>query len=115
MKNALVALALVFSTIMVAQDVKPTFEKQGDLTKGTFFHDNGKIRQQGFYKNGKLHGKWKSYDLTGKKVAAVLEGELRPEGKHTVYYNGAGLLAGQYLLVLQGEEIMVRRKMAVVR
>ena len=69
MKKILVAIAVVFSATMMAQDVKPTFEKQGDLVKGIFFHDNGEIRQQGFYKDGKLHGEWKSYDTDGKKIA----------------------------------------------
>lgn len=70
MKKILVALAILFSATLTAQDVKPTFEKQGNLIKGTFFHDNGEIRQQGFYnKEGKLHGEWKSYNISGKKIA----------------------------------------------
>ncbi|WP_103867244.1 toxin-antitoxin system YwqK family antitoxin [Aquimarina sp. I32.4] len=69
MKKILVMTAILFSMTLMAQDVKPTFVKHGDLVKGTFFHDNGKIRQQGFYKEGKLHGEWKSYDTTGKKIA----------------------------------------------
>ncbi|MDH7446003.1 toxin-antitoxin system YwqK family antitoxin [Aquimarina sp. 2201CG14-23] len=69
MKKILLAIAIVFSATMTAQDVKPTFEKQGDVIKGTFFYDNGEIRQQGFYKDGKLHGEWKAYNATGKKIA----------------------------------------------
>ncbi|MBQ4819722.1 nicotinic acid mononucleotide adenyltransferase [Aquimarina sp. MMG016] len=70
MKKILLTIAIVFSATMMAQDVKPTFEKQGNLIKGTFFYDNGDIRQEGFYnKEGKLHGVWKSYDVDGKKIA----------------------------------------------
>ncbi|WP_281989824.1 toxin-antitoxin system YwqK family antitoxin [Aquimarina aggregata] len=70
MKKILVAIAILFSATVMAQDVKPTFEKQGTQIKGTFFHENGEVRQQGFYnKEGKLHGEWKSYDTTGKKIA----------------------------------------------
>ncbi len=70
MKNLLLMLAILFSGVIMAQDVKPTFEKQGDVIKGTFYHDNGEIRQQGFYnKEGKLQGEWKSYDNTGKKIS----------------------------------------------
>ncbi|GAA4115738.1 hypothetical protein GCM10022393_16050 [Aquimarina addita] len=69
MKNLLVIAAFIFSGIMSAQEVKPVFEKEGDLVKGTFYFDNGEIRQQGFYKGGKLHGEWKSYDASGKKIA----------------------------------------------
>ncbi len=70
MKKILVAMAILFSATLMAQDLKPTFEKQGDLIKGTFFHENGEIRQQGFYnEKGKLHGEWKSYNTSGKKIA----------------------------------------------
>jgi len=70
MKKILMIAAILFSGIVAAQEVKPTFEKQGNTIKGTYFHENGEIRQQGFYnKEGKLHGEWKSYDATGKKIA----------------------------------------------
>ncbi len=70
MKNIIVLIAILFSATIMAQDVKPTFEKQGDAIKGTFFHENGEVRQQGFYNTeGKLHGEWKSYDTSGKKIA----------------------------------------------
>lgn len=69
MKNICIAIAILFSATVLAQDVKPKFEKQGNLIKGTYFHDNGVVSQQGLYKEGKLHGEWKSYDTTGKKIA----------------------------------------------
>ncbi|WP_024768184.1 MULTISPECIES: toxin-antitoxin system YwqK family antitoxin [Aquimarina] len=70
MKKIIVAMAILFSATAMAQDVKPTFEKQGDQIKGTFYFEDGTVRQQGFYnKEGKLHGEWKSYDATGKKIA----------------------------------------------
>ncbi|WP_378179264.1 toxin-antitoxin system YwqK family antitoxin [Aquimarina sp. SS2-1] len=70
MKNLILTLAILFSGVMMAQNAKPTFEKQGDIIKGTYFYENGEIRQQGFYnKEGKLHGEWKSFDRTGKKIA----------------------------------------------
>lgn len=70
MKKIIVAMAILFSATIMAQDVKPTFEKQGDQIKGTFYFEDGTVRQQGFYnKEGKLHGEWKSYDATGKKIA----------------------------------------------
>ena len=53
----------------MAQDKKPIFEKEGELVKGTFYHDNGEVSQQGFYLDKKLHGKWVAYDANGKKIA----------------------------------------------
>ncbi|GGX08302.1 toxin-antitoxin system YwqK family antitoxin [Aquimarina muelleri] len=70
MKNIIAVIAILFSISAMAQDVKPTFEKQGNLIKGTFYFEDGTLRQQGFYnKEGVLHGEWKSYDATGKKIA----------------------------------------------
>ncbi|TPN87514.1 toxin-antitoxin system YwqK family antitoxin [Aquimarina algicola] len=70
MKNIIIAATVLFSTTLFAQETKPTFEKSGDAIKGTFYYENGNIRQQGFYnKQGKLNGEWKSYDNEGKKIA----------------------------------------------
>ena len=69
MKNLSILFALFFAWSITAQDKKPVFEKDGDQVKGTFYHDNGQISQQGFYLNKKLHGKWLAFDKSGKKVA----------------------------------------------
>ena len=70
MKNLLIAVTLLFSATIFAQEAKPTFEKQGDQIKGTFYFEDGTVRQQGFYnKKGILHGEWKSFDTAGKKIA----------------------------------------------
>ena len=69
MKNILIIAALLFSTLSFAQANKPTFEKDGDLVKGTYYFDNGQVRQAGTYKEGKLHGEWISYNDAGDKVA----------------------------------------------
>jgi antitoxin component YwqK of YwqJK toxin-antitoxin module len=67
----LIAVFLLSGITAFAQnDVKPTFEKEGDLIKATYYHDNGAVAQTGFYNlQGKLEGVWKSYDENGKKVA----------------------------------------------
>ncbi len=70
MRNLVIIMALLFSVTIFAQDIKPTFEKEGDQIKGTFYYEDGTVRQQGFYnKKGILHGEWKAYDTTGKKIA----------------------------------------------
>ncbi|MFD0861047.1 toxin-antitoxin system YwqK family antitoxin [Sungkyunkwania multivorans] len=67
---ALTITLLLVSSMAFAQEIKPKFEKKGELTEATYYHDNGKIAQHGFYNSkGKLQGTWKSYDLEGKKVA----------------------------------------------
>ncbi len=70
MKQLVIILATLITGIVTAQNVKPTYEKvDDDRVKGTFFHDNGAIQQQGFYKDGKLDGKWISYNHIGEKVS----------------------------------------------
>jgi len=71
MRNIVIIVILMFSTTIFAQEVKPTFEKQGDQIKGTFFYEDGTVSQSGFYnEKGILHGKWKSFDRTGNKIAS---------------------------------------------
>jgi len=50
-----------------AQEVKPLYEKIGDLVKVTNFYDNGDIREQGFYKDKVITGTWVTYDRSGEK------------------------------------------------
>lgn len=64
--------ALLFTGGVFAQSVEPEYEIQGNLIKATYFYDNGNIKEEGFYKDGKVHGKWISYSENGAKMA---EGE----------------------------------------
>ncbi len=61
--------ALVISGVIFAQNIEPKYEIQGNLVKATYFYDNGQIKQEGFYKDGKVHGKWISFAETGAKVS----------------------------------------------
>ena len=69
MKSMLLALALIFSITLSAQENKPTFEKEGDMVKATYYHDNGMVAQVGYYLNDKLHDRWEMFDEEGKKIA----------------------------------------------
>lgn len=77
MKSVTVVLALIFSVVLTAQNVQPEFEKDGDMVKGTYFHENGEVAQTGFFLDGKLHGEWKMFDTAGNKIAMgeYLEGK----------------------------------------
>ena len=88
MKKLLLMMALVLTGVLYAQDAKPTFEKSGDLVKGTFFFQDGTIQQKGTYKDGKLHGKWVSYDATGAKIAAAQYRDGKKVGKWFFWNNG---------------------------
>lgn len=70
-KNILLAAIFLAGGVAMAQDKdpKPVFEKQGDLIKGTFYYEDGSVRQEGTYKDGRLHGEWVSYNQNGEKTA----------------------------------------------
>ncbi|EIJ38511.1 toxin-antitoxin system YwqK family antitoxin [Galbibacter orientalis] len=83
MKKSILIFAMLFSLVMVAQNVenKPKLEKEGEMVKATYFHDNGSIAQTGFYLDGKLHGEWKSYNEEGKKIAMAEYNNGKKTGK----------------------------------
>lgn len=62
-------LALLFSASLYAQENKPIFEKEGDMVKATYYHDNGTVAQQGYFLNEKLHEQWKMFNKEGELIA----------------------------------------------
>ena len=69
MKFILLAMALVFSATLSAQEKEPLFVQEGDMVKATYYHDNGNIAQQGYYLDEKLHDQWVMFDEDGKRIA----------------------------------------------
>jgi antitoxin component YwqK of YwqJK toxin-antitoxin module len=69
MKKTLILSALVISALTFAQDKTPKLQQEGQLVKATYYHENGKIQQEGSFKDGKLVGIWVSYDVNGVKKA----------------------------------------------
>ena len=60
----------------------PKLEKKGDLTIATYFYDNGEVQQTGaFDANGKLQGKWTSFDVEGNKLAVATYDAGKKVGK----------------------------------
>ena len=37
------------------------------MVKATYYYDNGQVKQEGYYLDGKLHGKWMAYNEDGSK------------------------------------------------
>lgn len=71
MKKLMIVAGLLFTGTLFAQDIEAKYTKNGDLIKGTYFFDNGEVKQEGTYKNGELHGKWTAYNQEGKKIAVA--------------------------------------------
>lgn len=83
MKKLLASLVVFILTVSVsfAQEKEPTFEKQNDLVKATYYHDNGMVKEVGFFKDDKLHDKWISYDQEGKIKVIAIYSNGKKEGK----------------------------------
>jgi len=69
MKKYMIIGAVLISGMMFAQK-EPKLEVVGNLVKATYYHDNGQIQQEGFFKDGKLEGKWIAFDTNGNKKSA---------------------------------------------
>ncbi len=72
MKQIIVTFLLIFVTSFAfAQEKEPTFEKQDDLVKATYYFDNGAVKEVGYFKGDKLHSKWISYNKKGEKITVA--------------------------------------------
>ena len=67
MKKIIIAGLLLSACVVSAQNVEPKYEIENQMVKATYYHDNGNIKQEGYYKDGKLHGKWLAYNEDGTK------------------------------------------------
>lgn len=94
MKKYILSAALLVSALMSAQ-TEPKHEIQGNLVKSTYYHDNGTVSQTGYYKDGKVHGQWTSYDASGTKVAIAEYKDGQKAGKW-LFWNGDKLSEVDY-------------------
>ncbi|HEU4496655.1 MAG TPA: membrane-binding protein [Flavobacterium sp.] len=67
MKKLMIITGMLFSGVVFAQKSNHKYEVVDNTVKATYFYENGIIKQEGSYKDGKLHGKWISYDENGNK------------------------------------------------
>ena len=69
MKKYVIMAALLVSGLTFAQEGKPKLEEVDGMVKATYYYENGQVQQEGFFKDGKLDGKWVSFDESGNKKA----------------------------------------------
>ena len=67
MKKIFILGALLISGLTFAQTGKPFLEQEGNLVKATYYYENGKVQQQGYFKDGKITGQWVAFDENGNK------------------------------------------------
>ena len=88
MKKYMIIGAVLISGMMFAQK-EPKLEVVGNLVKATYYHDNGQIQQEGFFKDGKLEGKWVAFDANGNKKSAGEYTNGQKTGKWVLFNENA--------------------------
>ncbi|MBN8569829.1 MAG: T9SS type A sorting domain-containing protein [Ignavibacteria bacterium] len=57
----------------------------------------------------------KVYDLTGRELSTLVNGELKPAGYYSVEFNGSGFASGLYIYRIQTDKESVSKKMVLVK
>lgn len=66
----LLAILLITTSVFAQQEKELKLNEETNLIEATYYHDNGVISQEGTYNlDGKLQGKWMSFDTNGQKTA----------------------------------------------
>ncbi len=91
MKKILTIAFLCIAAIGYSQDIKPTYEAEGDLVKATYYHEDGSISTEGYFKDKKLTGIWTRFDKEGNKVQMAFYKDGKKTGKW-FFWNNAGSL-----------------------
>jgi antitoxin component YwqK of YwqJK toxin-antitoxin module len=95
MKKCVILVAILFSGILVAQEAKPQLEAVGNKVRATYYYENGKVKQEGFFKDGKLDGVWVSYDENGNKNAIAEYSDGLKSGKW-IFFNEKNICQVDY-------------------
>ena len=95
MKKYMIIGAVLISGMISAQKVAPKLEIVNNMVKATYYYDNGQIQQEGFFKEGKLDGKWIAYDTNGNKKSIGEYSNGQKTGKW-FFWNEANLSEVDY-------------------
>ena len=95
MKKYMIIGAVLMSSMIFAQKETPKLEVVDNMVKATYYYDNGTIQQEGFFKDGKLAGKWIAYDAQGNKLSVGEYSNGQKTGKW-FFYNEAKLSQVDY-------------------
>lgn len=81
MKKIVVTMVILVSSFTMAQKVSPKFEVVDNMVKATYFYSTNQIKEEGFYLDGKLHGKWTAYNEDGTKQVSAEYNKGKKTGK----------------------------------
>ncbi|SEP71834.1 hypothetical protein SAMN05421824_0138 [Hyunsoonleella jejuensis] len=90
MKKLILVFALLISVVAFAQQKRElTHNKETNLIDVVYYHDNGAVSQTGSYTaDGKLHGKWLSYDKKGEIIVSANYDNGKKVGKWIHWIDG---------------------------
>lgn len=90
MKNLIIIAIALFTSMTFAQKEKTlTLNKETNQIDAVYFHNNGEISQTGsFTADGKLDGKWISFDEAGKKLVTAYYKDGKKVGKWIHWVDG---------------------------
>lgn len=94
MKKYMIIGAALISGMIFAQK-EPKLEVVGTMVKATYYYDNGQVQQEGFFKDGKLEGKWVAFDANGNKKSVGEYSNGQKTGKW-LFWNDAKLSQVEY-------------------
>lgn len=63
----MIIAGLLLSAFAVSAQTEPKYTIEAQAVKATYYYDNGQVKQEGTYRDGKLHGKWVAYNENGTK------------------------------------------------
>lgn len=89
MKKIIIAAVLLTAGFASAQKTDHKYEIEGQLVKATYYYDNGQVKQEGYYKDGKVHGKWIAYNEDGTKKSIGEYADGQKTGKWFVWTGAA--------------------------
>ncbi len=95
MKKYMIIGAVLMSSMFFAQEQSPKLEVVDNMVKATYYYDNGKVQQEGFFKDGKLEGQWVAYDAEGNKLSVGEYSNGQKVGKW-FFWNAAKLSQVDY-------------------
>jgi antitoxin component YwqK of YwqJK toxin-antitoxin module len=89
MSKRYITLGLMLVSGVIFAHTTPKLEAHGDMVKATYYYDNGKIMQEGYFKNGKPEGNWVAYDVNGNKKSIGEYANGEKTGKWVFWSNEA--------------------------
>jgi antitoxin component YwqK of YwqJK toxin-antitoxin module len=89
MKNLIIIALFSISFVGFSQENQPTYTVDGDLVKATYYHEDGAVSVEGFFKDKKLTGEWTRFDNKGNKVQIAFYDAGQKVGKWFLWEKGS--------------------------